>query len=282
MTDQLMNISDFEPFVHGLDHPEGVTWGADGFVYAGGEAGQIYRVSLDGTFSEIANTGGFILGLALDADHNIYACDNGVGKVMKITQAGVVSAYSDNAEPIPMPNYPVFDKAGNLYFSSSGDWHAHNGKVYRIAPNGKTEVVSTALKSFPNGVALSPDGEYLYVVLSNKPGVDRAHILPDGKLGEPETVVTLPKNVPDGVVFDREGNLYISCYTPDIIYRVTPAGKLDVVAEDWQSVTFSSPTNIIFAGQDLKTLVVASLARWHLTKGTMPIAGQPLHYPKLG
>jgi gluconolactonase len=276
-----MKITDFAPFVDGLDHPEGVTWGPDGYVYAGGEAGQIYRVSLDGTYTQIGSTGGFILGLALDGDRNVYACDMNQGAIMKITPEGVVSKYSDNVEPIPAPNYPVFAKDGTLYFSSSGGFKESNGKVYRITPHGKTQVVSEEIKDFPNGTAISPDGKYLYVVVSTKSGIARAEIKPDGSLGNPEMVVTIEMTVPDGITFDRDGNLYIACYTPDRIYRLTPAGKLDMVAEDWESVTFSSPTNVIFAGKDLKTLVVASLARWHLTKGVMPIAGQSLNYPKL-
>ena len=281
MTDSLMKIADFAAFIEGLDHPEGVTWGPDGYVYAGGEAGQIYQVSLDGTYKEIGSTGGFILGLALDSDRNVYACDLTHGAVMKITPAGEVSKYSDTAEPIEAPNYPVFAENGDLYFSASGGFKEDNGKVYRIPPNGKTELVSEEFKPFPNGTAISPDGKYLYVVVSTKPGVDRAEIKADGSLGSREEIVTMERTVPDGIAFDVEGNLYISCYTPDRIYRLTPDGQLDMVADDWESVTFSSPTNIIFAGDDLKTLVVASLARWHLTKGQMPIAGQPLHYPKL-
>ena len=118
-------------------------------------------------------------------------------------------------------------------------------------------------------------------MLSNKPGVERAAILPDATLGKPEHVVTLPRNVPDGVAFDAEGNLYIACYTPDMIWRLAPVGALDVLAEDWRSVVFSSPTNIAFGGDDMKNLFVASLGRWLLTKSQMPIAGQPVHYPKI-
>ena len=52
--DTLLPITHFAPFADGLDHPEGVTVGPDGTVYAGGEAGQIYRVALDGTWQQIA------------------------------------------------------------------------------------------------------------------------------------------------------------------------------------------------------------------------------------
>ena len=33
-------------FGSGLDHPECIAWGCDGYAYAGGEAGQIYRIDL--------------------------------------------------------------------------------------------------------------------------------------------------------------------------------------------------------------------------------------------
>ena len=278
----LMNIEDFAPFADGLDHPEGVTTGPDGTIYAGGEAGQIYRVGLDGTWEQISSTGGFILGLCLDGDGAIYACDLGLHSVQRIAPDGSFSTYSSGAPDrlMAVPNYPVFDAAGNLYVSDSGGWKAYDGCLFRIRPGGQTEVVGEGLEAFPNGMALHPEGDRLYVVLSHLPGVVSLELRADGSIGKPQPVVEIPRTVPDGLAFDSEGNLYISCYTPDIIYRFTPAGDLAVVADDWESVTFATPTNIAFAGPDRRTLVVASLSRWHLTRGTMPIAGAPLQYPR--
>ncbi len=64
-------------FADGLDHPECLAVHPDGSIYAGGEAGQIYRVSADGKqIEEIANTGGFILGVAISPDAKwLAACD---------------------------------------------------------------------------------------------------------------------------------------------------------------------------------------------------------------
>ena len=40
-------------FGEGLDHPECVAWGCDGYAYAGGEAGQIYRIDIEnGVFEQ--------------------------------------------------------------------------------------------------------------------------------------------------------------------------------------------------------------------------------------
>ncbi len=56
-------------FYDGLDHPEAVAVHPDGSVWAGGEAGQIYRLAPDGSVAEeVANTGGFVLGIAFNPD----------------------------------------------------------------------------------------------------------------------------------------------------------------------------------------------------------------------
>ena len=76
----LNNDTQVSVLVNGLDHPEGIAWGLDGYAYAGGEAGQVYRIDIDrGEMVQFADTGGFVLGMALDAQSNIYVCD-GVNK----------------------------------------------------------------------------------------------------------------------------------------------------------------------------------------------------------
>lgn len=283
MDESLLSIDTFAPFVEGLDHPETVTWGPDGFLYAGGEAGQIYRIDLEGTYEQIASTDGFILGLCLDAARNVYACDQGKHAIMRITPAGAVSTYATGSQerPLRTPNYPVFDRQGNLYVSDSGGWHEHNGCLFRIRPTGQVDVVSEELRQFPNGLALSPDESELYVVLSNASSVVKVALHSDGRVGAPRAVVELPRTVPDGLAFDAQGNLYIACYTPDVIYRLSPTGRLGILADDWESVTFATPTNVAFCGDGLSTLAVSSLSRWHLTKGPVPIPGHALQYPAL-
>ena len=127
MGEPLRPISDVEFIVGGapgdLDHPEGVTWGPDGFAYAGGEAGQIYRIDVEArTYEQIASLEGFVAGLCCDQDANIYACDIGAHKVMRIEAGGgAVSVLSTGTAEVPMvvPNYPCFHPSGDLYVSDS-------------------------------------------------------------------------------------------------------------------------------------------------------------------
>ena len=283
MAEAILDLDQFSTLADGLDHPEGVAWGSDGNWYAGGEAGQIYRISTDGKLEQIATTDGFILGLALDADHNIYACDLGDNTVKKISQDGTVTLLSEGAasRKFVAPNYPVFTPDGDLYVSSSGGFKEKNGCVYLIRPGGETIIASTEIDHFPNGMALSPDGNELYIVLSNMPGIVKATIQDDDTLGSPSIVVEMPMTVPDGIAFDSQGNLYITCYSPNQVYRFTTGGQLELLASDWESVVLSAPTNIAFGGDGLKYAIFGSLGRWHLSMVEMPVAGAAVHYPKL-
>jgi len=270
--------------IDGLDHPEGVAWGPDGHLYAGGEAGQIYRIDVEaGSVEQFATTGGFVLGLALDRDNNVYACDSARRMVVRITPEGAVSEYSSGSPGRPMqtPNYPVFDRHGNLYVSDSGTWPEGGGCVFRVSPEGKTEVWSAEVSRFANGLALSPDGDALYVVESTLPGVSRILINEDGSAGPVQPVVELPVTVPDGIAFDAEGRLFISCYRPDRIYTLEPDGQLQVLAEDPLGTQLAAPTNVAFGREDLSTLFVASLGRWHISQIPMAVPGAPLNYPHL-
>jgi sugar lactone lactonase YvrE len=64
-------------FVEGIDHGECVAVHPDGSVWCGGEAGQIYRIDPSAKkVEEVANTGGFVLGLAFSPDATRLAiCD---------------------------------------------------------------------------------------------------------------------------------------------------------------------------------------------------------------
>src|SRR5918998_89401 len=95
--------------VDGLDHPEGVAYDrTTGALYAGGEAGQVYRVELDhAAFAQVAQAPGFVLGLAVDALGRVVLCCTGAG----------VFAWADGAlrpiaREIERPNFPAFAPDG--------------------------------------------------------------------------------------------------------------------------------------------------------------------------
>jgi gluconolactonase len=276
---------DLENAGHLFDHPEAVAWGPDGMAYAGGEAGQLYRWNLrSGPLEVVAEVEeGFLLGLAHDAEANTYACDERGGCVWRITPAGEVASYARGTaeRPMRLPNYPVFDDEGTLYVSDSGAWGARDGVIWRVAPGGAAEPWCEAANGFPNGMCLSADGRSLLVAESSPPLVSRVAIRPDGGAGERRVLVELPRQVPDGVALDVEGGLIISLYNPNMIHRLEPGGRLVTLADDWEQLRLVAPTNVAFAGPDLRTLLIASLCGWSVHLAPMAVAGLPLRYPRL-
>jgi gluconolactonase len=276
--------SSLHPFAAGLDHPEGVAWDPEGYLVAGGEAGQLWRIPIgDGDPELVAETGGFCLGIALDADHRVYVCDMGRSEVVVADpESGAVRTYSSGTPEHPMrvPNFLVFDSDGRLYVTDSGTHGASDGRIYSIEPDGTTRLASTDAPGFPNGLALDAAGEFLYVVETSLPGVCRLPRRPDGSLGPRETVLALPAHVPDGLALCADGSLLISCYRPDLVYR-WDGTTLHTVASDPTGLTLSAPTNVAFFGAALDRLCTANLAGWHLTEIQTDLVGQPLHRPRL-
>ena len=268
-----------------LDHPEAVAWGPDGRVYAGGEAGQIYRMGLgDKSCEQLAQVeGGFILGIAHDRAGNVYACDERLRCVHKVTADGTVSLYAagNDEQKMRLPNYPVFDDHGNLFVSDSGDFGAKNGFIWRIAPGGAATIWDRSANGFTNGMCLSADGRALYVVESSPPLISKLEIRADGSAGRRTVLVELPRQVPDGVALDCEGNLYIAMYNPNIIYRYSAKGELETLYDDWQQLSLLAPTNVAFGGDDMKTLIIAGLCGWAVHTAEVEVPGLRVRYPTL-
>jgi len=268
-------------FADGLDHPECVAIHPDGTVWAGGEAGQIYRISADGQQVEaVANTGGFILGIAFSPGAKWLAiCDLGKKCVWKLDlETFALECFATGAagHAFNIPNYAVFDKTGNLYVSESGAFREVTGKILKFAPDGKGEIWYNGPLNFANGMALDSGEKHLYVAVSFLPGVEKIAIDADGKAGERTLVCTLPETVPDGLAFDANGNLYVSCYAPNRIFKVTPNQEVSVLIDDWEAHTLSNPTNIAFGGEDLDQVFAANIGRWHITKIEAGIRGLAL------
>jgi gluconolactonase len=271
-------IERFEVFASGLDHPECVAFDRDGHLWAGGEAGQIYRIDSAGHVETIATLGGFTGGVALSPlDHALYACNPTFG-LLRIDAAGRHSVFSSGPEGQKMicPNFPVFDSRGRLYVSDSGNWKKRNGCLLRFEPGGDGRVLAGPL-GYANGMALSADERFLFLAESDTDLIYRFELTADGIPGNCEVYAEQVGRLPDGLALDEAGNLYVACYASDDIWRISPSRERIQLAWDHHAILLSRPTNLAWGGIALDVLYVANLGRTTITRAQLDgVRGQRL------
>jgi gluconolactonase len=254
---------DLRVVADGLDHAEGVAWQA-GFLWAGTEAGQLLRIDpVSGTWEIAAETGGCLLGLAFDALGRCYACDSARGRVLRITPGGTIETYAEAmcGRRLITPNYAAFSSDGTLWVTDSGQMGADNGFLFAIPPGGEPWLVSEDCRAFPNGIAFGPGEQTLYLVESRT-----ARILGFTRhgtaLSAARVVATLPRTVPDGVVVDQAGSIYVTCFQPNRVYFRGQGDHAVLFLDDWSGLHLLAPTNGCFGGESLRTLFLTSFG-WH-------------------
>lgn len=265
-----------------LDHTEGLCLAEDGALFAGGEAGQIYRIDEASRNAEVvADTGGFVLGLCADLSGAIYACDAGRNQVLRIGAGGEVESLSTGA--LDNPNDCALDPLGNLFFTESGSFRPERrtGRLHVIKAGGETRCIHPGPFRFANGVFFDSGSSLLYVVESNGPSVMAFQTDGPGLASmEPVRRIELePDTVPDGVALDTAGNLYIAFYSPDQIGVVRPDGTFEVLFRDFLGEWMNRPTNMALRPNEI---VFANLGGWHI--GAISHELQPVRpcYPGTG
>jgi gluconolactonase len=278
MSNVEISIDQFETYADGLDHSEDLAFDEDGILWAGGEAGQIYRIREKGEVEEVTNIGGFCLGLTFSASDELFVCNARLASVVRVQKNGKSSLFADSvaSRKLTQPNYSVFDSQGNLYVSDSGEWSSSTGCVVRFDKRGRGTIFLEPPQPFPNGMALSADERFLFIAQSHTDDILKVEILPDGTAGQREVYARGLERIPDGLAFDVEGNLYVSCYASDNIFRVTPERTVSQLAYDRAGTVLARPTNIAFGGPANQYLYVANLGRWHINRLHLGIAGQLL------
>jgi gluconolactonase len=271
-----MPIEAFEIFATRIDHPECIAFDRKGDLWAGGEAGQIYRIPPDGNAQLVVTMGGFCGGLAFSPKDELFVCNPALG-IVKVQADGKFSVFATHAgdHKILCPNYGLFDSAGKYYVTDSGQWKKNNGCVIRFDPDGQGEIVAGPF-GYANGLALSPDERLLFMVESDTDSVFRFELDANGAIGPAELYAGECGRFPDGLTLDGEGNLYACCYASDEIWRITPKLEKTLFAWDRWAILLGSPTNMAFGGKNMDELYVANLARTTITRARVGRKGQPL------
>src|SRR5436190_16636179 len=194
----------FEVFASGLDHPEYLAFDRHGHLWAGGEAGQVYRIDPSGAVTTVTTLGGFNCGLAFSPlDHSLYICNSKLG-LFRVDSSGQHALFATEIEgqKIICPNYPLFDRRGRLYVSDSGKWKQKNGYLLRFDGDGTGRVIGGPF-GYANGLALTVDERWLCMVESDTDRVYRFDLGKDGQIGRGEVYAESVGRLPDGLALDE-------------------------------------------------------------------------------
>jgi len=271
-------IERFEIFATGLDHPECVAFDRAGNLWAGGEAGQVYRIDPNGKVEKIIEIGGFTGGVACSPiDDAVYVCNPAHG-VVRVEPDGRHSVFATGTAEHKMicPNFLVFDRRGRLYVTDSGVWKKQNGSLLRFDPDGKGKVISGP-HGYANGLAMTADERTLYMAESNTDRVLRFDLTEGGEVGPPEVYAESVGRLPDGMSLDEAGNLYVACYASDEIWRISPDRKKTLLAWDHFAILIGRPTNLAWGGANRDVLYIANLGRYTIARVALTgVRGQKL------
>jgi sugar lactone lactonase YvrE len=241
----------------------------------GGNA-QLFVISPNGKIIRqvtIANSSPHMLGLAFNPatkDKDLLVLDFGAGKVLKVDpKTGASSVFVGPIGGSGL-NALTFDKDGNVYVSDS-----FNGKIWRTDKNGGN---LTAWSSDPllgpgtgltppfgaNGIEFSNDGTAMYVANTAFHQIIKIPVNGDGTAGTASIFIT-GINAPDGIAFDRAGNLWVCANQEDEIVVIDPTGKVIAKLGDFRGIDpkgiargFLFPASLAFSN-DGSTLYVSNL-----------------------
>jgi sugar lactone lactonase YvrE len=178
-------------------------------------------------------------------------------------------------------NDGVCDPAGRFWAGTVG-WRREPGaaKLYRLDPDRAiTTVLDGVTES--NGLGWSPDASTFYYIDS---GEERPRVrafefdLATGTLGESRDLVTFPGGdvVPDGLVVDAEGGVWVAVFGAGEVRRYSPSGEL--LAAHPAPVT--QPTCPAFGGPELADLYVTTACQGMTDsdKAAQPLAGHVFRF----
>ncbi len=209
----------WEKFVTCDGFIEGINFDAKGRLWlVAVVAGKIMRVE-NGRCVNLAAGAGTPNGAKFSPDGRLFVANRTKGIQTVDPETGeTTNLFSrSNIGPFKGLNDIVFDPRGGYYFTDpvGSDALSKSGHVYYVAPDkGSTPQVFASGIAYPNGIAVSPDGQNVYVA---EFGENRVLMIPSKDSKDPFGISYVFARLqggigPDGVSVDTGGNVYVAHY----------------------------------------------------------------------
>ena len=207
--------------------PEDVAVDGRGRVYGSMSDGRIVRTKPDGTDAEdFADTVGRPLGMDFDRAGNLIVADAYQG-LLSIAPDGTIRrlARGHGGRPFRLTDDVDVAPDGTIYFTDASDRfylndyvldlleHQPNGRLLAYDPRADSVTAVLYPLYFANGVAVSPDGDFVLVVETGRYRVMR-HWLKGPRRGESEVFIDNLPGFPDGISSDGRGTYWLALVSP--------------------------------------------------------------------
>lgn len=279
-----------------LDHPEAPVRLSDGswlFVQMHMGKGTVCRVSPDGQQMKVIKETGRPNGLLAGRNGDIWVAESWEPSLINISAKGDARVIARGApgQMFLWPNDLVWGPDGAIYMTDSGvqvneliqsdgvnpqRWQAPmDGCLYRIDPETEEVVCLDRGYHFANGLAFGPDGRlyvaemvtghiYRYDFSDRLEVSSRIQFASVIDRGGPGRVIG-----PDGLTFDKFGNLYAAMFGQGHIAVVDPSGNVS------RRITTrgSCPTNLAFGKNGSNQLYVTEYQCGQIEVLTVPGEG---------
>lgn len=264
ITDPLQGITPEATLIKGgFQFTEGPVWIGDRLIFSDTSGNKMHQLLPDSGIAVFRDNSGRANGNAVDPQGRLVTCE-GASDARRITRTN-----PQLADPQPIattfngagfnePNDVVVRADGNIYFtdprySNSPDGGQDKLAVYRLAPGAAANAAQRLAFDFktPNGIALSPDGNTLYVVDNGDGRVLGAQLVADGTLNGTFAKVA-DADGGDGMAVDDLGNLYVAASAGVLVFDRTGTSLGTI------TIPQGKPSNCAFGGADRKTLYITS------------------------
>jgi len=233
----------------GLKNPEGPVSLPDGsWLVTEMDIAAITHINSGANNRSVIIKTGLPNGLAVDKFGNIWVADSLWRALVLVTMEGDIRSVTNGGDDIPflLPNDLCFGPDGLIYMTDSGillekmrqlndpmDAYDTNfdGKVFQINPiDGSVKVLDRGLQ-LTNGIAFGPNGTFLYVAETLTGNIYR-YKFGDWKRSLFGNVMIKPPRDfgkiagPDGIAFDKNGNLFAAVLIQGDITVLSPDGTI--------------------------------------------------------
>jgi gluconolactonase len=242
--------------------------------------GRIFRIASNGDWTMVADYDGEPNGLALHADGRLFITDykNGILALDPATGRIEPVLTRCNSERFKGVNDLTFARNGDLYFTDQGQTGLHDptGRVYRLRTNGQLDCLVQNGPS-PNGLALTPEEDVLFVAMTRDNAIWRVPLLPQGGTAKVHRYASFHGATgPDGMAVDAEGNALVAHAG---LGHVVILGHQGQMIAALKSCRGSFTTNVAFR-PDGSGVVITDSTTGTLLQGSWDIPGAHAHHPE--